>query len=329
MFRSAIGLHCDPNAGTFGGLGFRWATPFAYPASQFINIAFGNGYAAGHNWAGTAGYTQFPYKNSNTTFDFYDNLSKVMGSHTIKAGIYVNHSWKDQAAIEQIAPTVSLAPPDAAVLYGLGLAHLCLGRAGFRAVLERLASFPGGKAALHYLQGQAFFRDRQFEQALEELRLAVQGDPALPRLSFTLGLTCLQLGKPREAIPPLTEAVEREPGNLAALYHLADACQREGREEEALSRLDQALRLDPGAAEVEGLKGRILQRLGRTAEALGPLERAAHRRPDDPELRYALARLYQQLGRRTEAAREFAAVQRLKAAQLEADRQATPRSPSP
>ena len=236
---------------------------------------------------------------------------------------------QDEAAIEQIAPTVSQAPPDAAVLYGLGLAHLRLGRAGFRAVLERLASFPGGKAALHYLQGQAFFRDRQFEQALEELRLAVQKDPELPRLSFTLGLTCLQLGKPREAIPPLTEAVEREPGNLAALYHLADACQREGREEEALSRLEQALRLDPDAAEVEGLKGRILQRLGRTAEALGPLERAASRRTEDPELRYALARLYQQLGRRAEAAREFAAVQRLKAAQLEADRQATPRSPSP
>ena len=88
----------NPNAGTYGGFGFRWATPFAYPASQFINIAFGNGYAAGHNWAGTAGYTQFPYKNSNTTFDFYDNLSKVMGSHTIKAGIYVNRSRKDQAA---------------------------------------------------------------------------------------------------------------------------------------------------------------------------------------------------------------------------------------
>jgi Flp pilus assembly protein TadD len=93
--------------------------------------------------------------------------------------------------------------------------------------------------------------------------------------------------------------------------------------------LEQALRLDPEAAEVEGLKGRILQRLGRTGEALVPLERAVARRSNDPELRYALGRLYQQLGRRAEAAREFAAVQRLKAAQLEADRQATPRAPAP
>jgi hypothetical protein len=65
---------------------------------QFINIAFGNGHIAGHNWAGTASYSQFPYKNSNTTFDFYDNVSKVSGAHTIEGGIYVRRSRKDQAA---------------------------------------------------------------------------------------------------------------------------------------------------------------------------------------------------------------------------------------
>lgn len=88
----------DPNAATYSGFGFNWATPFPYPASQFINITFGNGYIAGHNWAGSTGYSQFPYKNSNTTFDFYDNVSKVWGSHTMKAGIYAQRSRKDQAA---------------------------------------------------------------------------------------------------------------------------------------------------------------------------------------------------------------------------------------
>ncbi|MGE0102542.1 MAG: carboxypeptidase regulatory-like domain-containing protein [Blastocatellales bacterium] len=93
----------DPNAASYGGFGFNWATPFPYPASQFININFGNGYAAGHTWAGSNGYTQFPYKNSNTTFDFYDNVSKVSGSHTLKAGIYIQRSRKDQAAGDSMA----------------------------------------------------------------------------------------------------------------------------------------------------------------------------------------------------------------------------------
>jgi hypothetical protein len=88
----------NPNAATYGGFGFNWKTPFPYPPSQFININFGNGYAAGHTWAGSNGYSQFPYKNSNTTFDIYDNISKVVGEHTLKGGIYINRSRKDQAA---------------------------------------------------------------------------------------------------------------------------------------------------------------------------------------------------------------------------------------
>src|SRR5262249_49009628 len=65
-------------------------------AAQFINIGFDG--VPNQNFAGTNGYTQFPYKNSNTTFDFYDNVSKVWGSHAAKAGIYINRSRKDQAA---------------------------------------------------------------------------------------------------------------------------------------------------------------------------------------------------------------------------------------
>ncbi|MBL8169288.1 MAG: hypothetical protein JNJ50_14115 [Acidobacteria bacterium] len=86
----------DANAATYSGFGFNWATPFPYPATQFININFGG--VTNQNFAGSNGYSQFPYKNSNTTFDFYDNVSKVWGAHTLKAGIYVQRSRKDQAA---------------------------------------------------------------------------------------------------------------------------------------------------------------------------------------------------------------------------------------
>lgn len=86
----------DANAATYSGFGFNWATPFPYPASQFININFGG--VTNQNFAGSNGYSQFPYKNSNTTFDLYDNVSKVLGSHTLKGGIYYQRSRKDQAA---------------------------------------------------------------------------------------------------------------------------------------------------------------------------------------------------------------------------------------
>jgi hypothetical protein len=89
-------LNPSTGDGTYTGLGLSYKLPYAYSPKQFFNISFGG--IPNQNFAGLAGYSQFPYKNSNTTFDVYDNLSKVMGSHTIKVGFYFQRSRKDQAA---------------------------------------------------------------------------------------------------------------------------------------------------------------------------------------------------------------------------------------
>jgi Carboxypeptidase regulatory-like domain/TonB-dependent Receptor Plug Domain len=110
----------DPNAATYSSFGFNWVTPFPYPAAQFINIGFagvpGLAQTTDNNTnvglAGTEDYSQFPYKNSNTTFDFYDNVSKVIGTHTAKAGIYVQRSRKDQAAGNSMSIVFSNDPND-------------------------------------------------------------------------------------------------------------------------------------------------------------------------------------------------------------------------
>src|SRR5215475_5148012 len=91
-----------PNAASYSGIGFNFTLPFqGYPAAQWFNITFGG--VTGQNFAGTNGYSQFPYKNSNTTFDIYDNVSKVVGTHTAKAGFYYQRSRKDQAAGDSAA----------------------------------------------------------------------------------------------------------------------------------------------------------------------------------------------------------------------------------
>lgn len=90
------------NAASYSGIGFNFALPFpGYPAAQWFNITFGG--ITSQNFAGTNGYSQFPYKNSNTTFDIYDNVSKVVGTHTLKAGFYYQRSRKDQAAGDSAA----------------------------------------------------------------------------------------------------------------------------------------------------------------------------------------------------------------------------------
>ncbi len=93
-------LTLDPtveNAASYSGIGFNFALPFAgYPPNQWFNITFGG--IPNTNFGGVNGYSQYPYKNSNTTFDIYDNVSKVVGTHTLKAGFYYQRSRKDQAA---------------------------------------------------------------------------------------------------------------------------------------------------------------------------------------------------------------------------------------
>ncbi len=44
------------------------------------------------------GFNGTPFRNFNHTYDFTDTASKVLGTHTFKAGIYLHKSLKDQTA---------------------------------------------------------------------------------------------------------------------------------------------------------------------------------------------------------------------------------------
>ncbi|MBO0723150.1 MAG: tetratricopeptide repeat protein, partial [Blastocatellia bacterium] len=228
-------------------------------------------------------------------------------------------------AIKQLEPMRDVAQPDPAVLYTLGLAYLRASKPGFHATLERLASFPAGLPALHLLQGQAFLRDQEFEQALDELKQAEKLNPDLPRLYYALGLAQQSLGHHKEAAAAFENELQRSPRDAPTLYFLALALEADGNLAEAERRIDESLELDAQSPDANGLRGKILFKQGKAAEGVKPLELAVSKKPDDPEIRYTLARVYQQLGRREDAAREFAEVQRLKAKKLEEDRARSPK----
>lgn len=236
-------------------------------------------------------------------------------------GLSLSALGKEEEAIKQLEPTLDSAPPDPAVLYALGVAYLHLGKAGFLATLQRLASFPAGLPTLHLLQGLAFLRDQEFEKALEELQTAEGLNSDLPRLDFSLGLAHLKLGHNKEAITSFEKAIARGGNDFSSLYYLAEALTDNGDLDSARQRLDMAIKLDPKSPMAGGLLGKILFKQGKASEALKPLEIAVAGMPADTERRYLLARVYQQLGRKEDAAREFAEVQRLKAKELKEDRE--------
>jgi tetratricopeptide (TPR) repeat protein len=240
-------------------------------------------------------------------------------------GLSLVQLGRDEEGVKQLEQTLDAAPPDAAVLYQLGLAYMRLGKAGFRATLERLASFPAGLPALRLLQGQAFLRDQEYEQALEELQAAAKLEPNLPRLHYSLGVAYIKLGRNKDALAAFEAERKHQPRDFSTLYYVAYLQEAEGKIEEAKLTLAEALTLQSQSTEANSLLSKILSKQGKEADALGPLEQAVAKDPTDPVKRYQLARLYRQLGRAADANREFAEVQRLKAEQLKNDRSRTPK----
>ncbi len=94
-------LNIDPTDNAFQrqplGLTYRMPFPEADKLALVQNWRFGGvPNAPFSNFAGT------PFRNFNHTWDFTNNLTKVLGRHTLKAGIYLHYSQKDQTAFTSI-----------------------------------------------------------------------------------------------------------------------------------------------------------------------------------------------------------------------------------
>ncbi len=78
-------------------------TPLLYPDVNFANYIPNFRYGGVSNV--TFPFTDFnglPFYNKNVTYNFIDNLSKIVGAHTIKMGFYGQRSWKDQTSFGRI-----------------------------------------------------------------------------------------------------------------------------------------------------------------------------------------------------------------------------------
>ena len=80
----------------------------------FPNVGFG--FVPNFRFGGIANqtfpFTDFnglPFINQNHTFNFIDNISKVFGSHTIKAGFYAQRSRKDQTVFARTDGDIDFA----------------------------------------------------------------------------------------------------------------------------------------------------------------------------------------------------------------------------
>lgn len=83
-------------------------TPLLYPSVNVDNLIPNLRYGGIANQTfPTSNFNGVPFKNVNHTFNFIDNLSKVLGKHTTKFGIYAQRSRKDQTVFAPIQSNIA------------------------------------------------------------------------------------------------------------------------------------------------------------------------------------------------------------------------------
>jgi protein O-mannosyl-transferase len=153
--------------------------------------------------------------------------------------------------------------------------------------------------------GAALILDEQYTEGIEQLRLAIAGEPAA---RYTLGVALFKQGKLDEAVQNLQAFVEHDPTRFeapAARTLIGRALKARGRFPEAADEFRRVLAMTPGDADVHGLLAECLWRQQKFDEAIGHYQQYLPRHPNDLAASMQLGVAYAAVGWREEAIAQF------------------------
>ena len=158
---------------------------------------------------------------------------------------------------------------------------------------EKLAANPNDDQALN-ARAIARIRLGKYQDAYEDVRRAVQSQPANSDYQANLGYVLWKLGRADEAIAAERAALRLNEKNTVAHYQLGRFLLRVGQEKdlaEAIAELRKTLELDPRQYEARFELIAGYRELGNLAEAAAQLDVLQDSRPTDPRVFYVTALL--------------------------------------
>ena len=214
-----------------------------------------------------------------------------------------------RAAVSQAAPASAQAEFQAAVAaYDAGRPAEAAGR------LERLAPAAPRSFELHELLGLCYGALSRNDQAVEQMRQAVQLRPGDAPAHINLATALVRAERPREAEGEYRAALAHDARSYSATHDLADLLLREDRVGEAVPLLETAYAQRPEAPEVGynlALAYLMTGKLEQARSLAGTLER----KQDTGELHSLLGRIAERQGRFLDAAHELEAAARMDASE--------------
>lgn len=221
---------------------------------------------------------------------------------------------QSQKALPLLEKVQSALPrPDVTGSYILGISYLKSHQYDkARAAFAKMFSVAADSANAHLVLGQMLLRQEFDEQAVPELRRALELDPRIPMAHFLLGEIYLFRSKLDLALEEFRQELKFNPTLWLVYWRLGDAYGRLEKWDEADQTLKQAIWLNQNFTGPYILMGKVQIRKGAPELAAGFLERALKMDPNNYQAHYLLGQAYQQLGRAEDAKREFEATRTLR-----------------
>jgi len=142
----------------------------------------------------------------------------------------------------------------------------------------------------HALYGRLWMQQNKFEEARDELRRALELDPALAGVRTNLGTVLYRLGHVTEAIRELLQAVHENPQSAEAEFQLGLALFASGAQQDAKAAFEHAIKLDPDLVEARINLGQLEENESRMSEAIAQYRRAIQAAPHNSGAAVHLAR---------------------------------------
>jgi len=219
-------------------------------------------------------------------------------------------------ADEAVAPldrAAALSPKDPNILDYRGRAHSLVAQQSYRA----LTALDPDSWRVHRALGEAYSESRDWQNALDEYRKAIEKQPNNSDLYEALGDTYRRLTRFDEATRAYENELKLSPHNSNALYNLGKIQVERGNAQRGVELLRQAAEGSAPSAQISIYLGRGLAETGHPEEAVTWLEKTIEEEPSDyvkESAYFQLARVYKMLNRNEDAKRAADELQKLKTA---------------
>ena len=191
-------------------------------------------------------------------------------------GILLSAQGKQQEAIACFGTAWETAPSFLLALFNRGMTYYEID--AFEAAGEDfdqcIAENYQTQEPLYGLRGVCREKTGQFEDAIEDLRIALQKNPGHPQYLDSIGLSYFAIGEPKTAIRYFTKGLSAHPGNALFLKRRALIHFIESNYTEAERDIDAFIQLGEDDAEVLQMKSSCRYLAGDLAAAAGAATRA-------------------------------------------------------